>query len=126
MRKTIATIAALAFATAALPAFAASHHVQKEIPSITEIVTQYAVQISTAGSTVITAALTMIASPATFDAAGWSTKIAAANGTPTFVQTVVDAVNAAIAARQAAHGPDYVTVSPAFYAAAKAANPATR
>jgi hypothetical protein len=39
---------------------------------------------------------------------------------------VVDAVNAAIAARQAAIGPGYVTVGADFYAAALAASKAAR
>jgi hypothetical protein len=129
MRKTIVTIAALALAIASLPALAAGHAAKRheiQIPSVADLVTQYAVQISAAAPTTIAAALTSIAAPATFDAAGWTTKIAAANGTPSFVQTVVDAVNAAIAARQAAAGKGYVTVGADFIAAAKAANPATR
>ena len=127
MRKTIATIAALAFAAASLPALAAGHdRKHQQFPSITELVTQYAVQISTATPTQISAALTQIAAPATFDAAGWTTKITAAVGTPTFIQTVVDAANAAIAARQAAAGQGYVTVTQSFINAAKAADPATR
>jgi hypothetical protein len=133
MRKPIAMLAALALTTASLPALAAggasSHAAKKheiQIPSITDLVTQYAVQISTATPTTIAAALTVIASPATFDAASWTTKIQAAVGTPSFVQTVVDAVNAAIAARLAAAGKGYVTVGADFIAAAKAANPATK
>jgi len=43
MRKTIVLAAALAFAaTAAVPAFAGTQHAKKQIPSITDIVTQYA------------------------------------------------------------------------------------
>jgi len=126
MRKMIATIAVLAFAATSLPALAAPHKAYEQIPSITDLVTQYAVQISTASPLLITTALTQIASPATFDAAGWTTKIEAAIGTPTFIQTVVDAVNAAIAARQAAAGLGYVTVNQDFINAANAAHPATR
>jgi hypothetical protein len=127
MRKTIITFAALALAAASLPALAASHQkMEKQFPSITELVTQYAVQISAASPLLITAGLTQIASPATFDAAGWTTKIQAAVGTSAFIQTVVDAVNAAIAARQAAVGPGYVTVGQDFYAAALAARKAAR
>jgi len=126
MRKMIATIAVLAFAATSLPALAAPHKAYEQIPSITDLVTQYAVQISTASPLLLTAALKVVASPATFDAAGWTTKIEAAIGTPTFIQTVVDAVNAAIAARQAAAGQGYVTVTQDFINAANAAHPATR
>jgi hypothetical protein len=128
MRKMIATLAVLAIAAASLPALAAGHdrkH-QPQFPSISELVTQYAVQISAATPTQISTALTLVASPATFDAAGWTTKIQAAVGTSAFIQTVVDAVNAAIAARQAAVGPGYVTVGQDFYAAALAARKAAR
>jgi hypothetical protein len=129
MRKTIITLAVLAFAATSLPALAAGHdrkH-QPQFPSITDLVTDYAVQISTASPLLITVALKVVAAPATtFDAAGWTTKIEAAVGTPTFIQTVVDAVNAAIAARQAAAGPGFVTVTQDFINAARAANPATR
>jgi hypothetical protein len=129
MRKTIAIFVALAFATVSLPAFAAGphQHAKKYIPSLTDLVTAYATQISSLGTATITTALSKIATPSTtFDAAGWSTKIAAANGTPTFIQTVVDAVNAAIAAHQAAVGPGYVVVTQSFIDAAMAAKQATR
>jgi hypothetical protein len=123
----IATLAVLAFAATSLPALAASHQkMEKQFPSITELVTQYAVQISSASPTLISTALTQIASPATFDAAGWTTKIEAAVGTSTFIQTVVDAVNAAIAAREAKIGSGFTWVDQNFINAAKAANPATR
>jgi hypothetical protein len=127
MRKTIITFAALALAAASLPALAASHQkMEKQFPSITDLVTDYAVQISSASPLLITAALKVIASPATFDAAGWTTKIQAAVGTSAFIQTVVDAVNAAIAAREAKIGGGFVWVDQNFINAAKAANPATR
>ena len=126
MRKTIITLAVLAFAATSLPALAAPQKAYQQIPSITDLVTAYAVQISTASPLLLTAALKVVAGSATFDAAGWTTKIEAAIGTPTFVQTVVDAVNAAIAARQAAAGQGYVTVTQDFINAANAAHPATR
>jgi hypothetical protein len=126
MRKMIVTIAALAFAAVSLPALASDHKMQKQFPSVADLVTQYAAQISAATPTQISAALTQIAAPATFDAAGWTTKIQAANGTAAFIPTVIDAANAAIAARLAAVGKGYVTVGPDFYAAARAANKAAR
>jgi hypothetical protein len=126
MRKTIITLAALAFAATSLPALAAPHKAYEQIPSITDLVTDYAVQISTASPLLLTAALKVVAGSATFDAAGWTTKIEAAVGTPTFTNPLVAAVYAPIAARQAAAGLGYVTVNQDFINAANAAHPATR
>ena len=124
MRKTIAILAALALASSALPAFAASHDAKshkKQVASVSDLVTQYATQIAGATSTQITLALSAIAAPSTtFDAAGWAAKITPLTGSA-LIATTVDAVNAAIAAHQAAVGSNYVVMTKSFYDQALAA-----
>ena len=122
MRKTIAIVTAVALATCSLPAFASPSAPHKRLPpSLTDLVTEYAGTIADAPPLVITAALTLIAGNGTFNATAATTTIEASVGTASFIPTTVAQINAAIAARLAANGPDYVVGSKAFYAAAMAA-----
>ena len=123
MRKTIAIALALALASTSLPAFASRGAVthKKQPKSLTELVTEYTAVIAAATPTQVTAALTIIASPGTFDAAAGTATIEASLGTSAFVPTTVSVVQAAIDARKAAIGQGYILATPSFWAAAKAA-----
>jgi len=124
MRKTIAIALALALASTSLPAFASGRGAvthKKQPKSLTELITEYAGTIAGAPPAIVTAALTLIASPGTFNAAAATAAIEGAVGTSAFVATTVAQVQAAIDARKAAIGIGYVTATPEFWAAAKAA-----